>query len=130
MLPAFLVPEQKVRQDGKSEPFAIPSGSRAMLFITLGITHTLEQESLDVTLHGSADGLTWTAKPLLAFPQKFYCGTYKMVLDLAKHADINHLRVSWHLNRWGRGDLRPLFGFYVFAEQTAHGMRAEGTSAG
>lgn len=116
MLPAFLVPETQVRQNGTAEAFAIPAGIDT-LFVTLGITHVLEQESLDISIYGSPDGAEWTAKPLLTFPQKFYCGTYQMLLDLTTRPDIHHLRVQWHVNRWGRGSLQPMFGFYVFAEQ-------------
>ena len=42
--------------------------------MTLAITKIIEQESLDLSIFGSADGATWGAKPIAAFPQKFYCG--------------------------------------------------------
>lgn len=115
MLPAFLVAETKVRQSGEGEPLAIPEGTGS-LFVTLGITHIVEQESLDVAIYGSTDGVVWSAKPLLAFSQKFYCGTYQMLLDLSAHQEIRFLRAKWHLNRWGRGNLTPMFGLYIFAE--------------
>jgi len=40
--------------------------------LTLAITNIIEQESLDVSIFGSADGATWDPKPVAAFPQKFY----------------------------------------------------------
>lgn len=115
MLPQFLVPETTVREAGKSGEFEIPTGTKLML-ITLGINRIVEQQSLDVAIYGSADGTTWSAKPLLRFPQKFYCGTYALVLDLAQTSDVRFLRVEYKLNRWGRGDQQPLFGLYVYAE--------------
>ena len=51
-----------------------------MLLLTLGITRIIEQESLDLTIWGSANGDTWTQ--IAAFPQKFYCGTYSLLVDL------------------------------------------------
>jgi hypothetical protein len=129
MLPTFLVPETEVRQNGSAEPFMVPTGASALL-VTLGITHILEQESLDLTIYGSADGATWTAKPLLAFAQKFYCGTYQMLLDLTTRPDLKQIQVRWHLNRWGRGGLLPFFEFYVYAEDVdAPALRAKSTSA-
>lgn len=87
--------------------------------MTLGITHVIEQESLDVIIHGSSDGEAWSDKPLTSFPQKFYCGVYSIILDLSEAPDTRYLRVSWKLNRWGRGEREPLFNFYVFAEPVA-----------
>lgn len=109
----FLLAETEVRKDGEGEAAAVDARK---LQVTLGITHVVEQESLDVTLHGSADGKTWTTKPLLSFPQKFYKGISTMLLDLDGTPDITYLQVRWKVNRWGRGDLTPHFRFFVFAE--------------
>jgi len=35
---------------------------------------------------------------------------------LASRPDVKWLQVRWHVNRWGRGSLKPLFSFYVFAQ--------------
>ena len=118
MLPQFLVPEITVRESGKSPVIEMPVESRSML-VTLGINRIVEQESLDVFIYGSADGNTWSSKPLLRFPQKFYCGTYTLMLDLSQNPDIKMLRADYKLNRWGRGDQQPLFGLYVYLEQSA-----------
>ncbi len=112
MKPTFLVPETIVREDGHAEPMSVEAGT--LLLLTLGITRILEQESLDVVIQGSADGEQW--QPLIAFPQKFYCGTYALLLDLARTPEIVKLKVHWKLGRWGRGDQKPLFGWYLFAE--------------
>jgi hypothetical protein len=114
MLPAFLVPETTTRQSGISPEIEIGSFNRELL-ITLGITRIVEQESLDIAVWASSDNSDWGTKPLLRFPQKFYCGTYSLMLDLSAAPDVRYLRVEYKMNRWGRGDLTPLFGFYVFA---------------
>jgi hypothetical protein len=113
MLPQFLLPETVVRADGAGPEIALASAGVPLL-LTLGINRIVEQQSLDLSVWGSADGQTWTQ--LASFPQKFYCGTYALVLDLKSHSDVSSLRVQWKLSRWGRGDLTPLFGMYVFAE--------------
>jgi hypothetical protein len=87
-----------------------------LVLLTLGITRIIEQESLDLSIWGSADGNDWGTKPLVAFPQKFYCGTYQLLLDLAERPDVKYIRTKWQCNRWGRGGPKPLFGVYVFAK--------------
>ena len=116
MLPNFLQPEIITRQDGVGSEIDLAATAGKPLLLTLGITNIIEQESLDVAIQGSVDGQTWTDKPLLAFPQKFYCGTYTLLLDLSSHLEVKYLRVQWKMNRWGRGEPTPQFGFYVFAQ--------------
>ena len=116
MLPNFLLPEQVVRQNGSGPVIDLGEPGNSVLAVTLGINRIIEQESIDVRIVGSADGVTWTDKPISAFPQKFYCGVYTLLLDLTDHPDVRYLRVDWKLNRWGRGEPTPLFGLYVFAE--------------
>ena len=115
-LPAFLVPENVVREDGSGPVIPLGSAQGKMLSLALGITRIIEQESLDISIWGSADGSTWGAKPVASFPQKFYCGTYTILVDLSEQPDVAHLRVQWKMGRWGRGETKPLFGFYVFAQ--------------
>jgi hypothetical protein len=78
------------------------------LVLTLGITRIVEQESIDLSIWGSPDGHEWGAKPIATFPQKFYCGTYQIILDLTGHSDIKFLRAKWAVNRWGNGDSKPV----------------------
>jgi hypothetical protein len=82
--------------------------------LTLGITRIIAQESLDVSVWGSADGEQWQV--LLAFPQKFYCGTYPVMMDLSRRQDIRYLRAEWRVGRWNAEPRDPLFEFYLQAE--------------
>jgi hypothetical protein len=95
-----------------------------LIEVTLGITRIIEQESLDVAVWGSTDGVNWGSKPLVQFPQKFYCATYSLQINLTDHPDIEFMQVRWKVNRWGRGDARPLFGFYVFSQTATAGAMA------
>ncbi len=117
MFRSFLVPETTSRHDGSGPVVEIGEAAGRTMLVTLGITSVIEQESLDVQIHGSPDGANFAPEPLLAFPQKFYCGTYALVLDLTGRPEIRFLRASWRMKRWGRGEPTPLFGFYLFAEE-------------
>jgi hypothetical protein len=119
MLPQFLLPETTVREAGAGPNLPLGEREGGTLILTLGITRIIEQESIDLSIWGSADGTDWGAKPLVSFPQKFYCGTYQIVLDLARHAGIRYLRVKWQVNRWGKGAPKPLFGIYLFVQEMA-----------
>lgn len=116
MFPKFLIEDGVRHEDGSSEALDVSDDSSRVLLVTLGITRTIEQESLDVAIYGSEDGSTWGAKPLLAFPQKFYCGAYAMLLDLAPESNIRYIRAQWKMNRWGRGEPSATFAFYLAAE--------------
>jgi len=91
-----------------------------LILLTLGITRIIEQESLDVSVWGSADNAEWGAKALIAFPQKFYCGTYQILLDMRAHPDARYLQIKYQVHRWGKGEPKPLFGAYVFAQEVQH----------
>lgn len=117
MLPAFILPETTIREAGTGPVLDLGSNQGGLVLLTLGITRIIEQESLDVSVQGSADNADWGAKPLIAFPQKFYCGTYQVILDLSQNPGVRYLRVKWQANRWGKGNAKPLFGLYVFAQQ-------------
>ena len=119
MLPNFLVPECEQRSNGESSVLELRASSGKVISLTLGITRIIEQQSLDVAILGSADGENWGATPLISFPQKFYCGTYSILLDLVNEPDVGFLKATWKMGRWGRGEPKPLFGFYVFAEEEA-----------
>jgi len=114
MLPKFLLPETLAREDGVGAKVAFES---KILQLTLGITRSIEQESLDVSVWGSADGEHW--RLLVAFPQKFYCGRYTTHLDLSQCEDARYLRAQWKMGRWtpcsNQDGSTPLFEFYLLA---------------
>ena len=106
MTPNFLVPETVVRSAGIGTELDIGEAQGTLLLITLGITRIVEQESLDVAILGSVNGTDWLPKPLVSFPQKFYCGVYQILLDLKQYPDVRYIKARWDVNRWGRG--RPI----------------------
>jgi hypothetical protein len=120
MLPEFLIPETTIREAGAGVEVSLGDNQGGVLILTLGITRTIEQESLDIAVWGSADGADWAAEPLICFPQKFYCGTYQVVLDLSQRPDVKYLRAKWQVNRWGQGESKPLFEFYLFVKELQH----------
>src|SRR5689334_24816461 len=98
MLPNFLIPETTIEAAGTSPELSVDSTRGGLLLLTLGITRIIEQESLDISIWGSADGAEWSAKPLISFPQKFYCGTYQLLLDLSQHTYIKYLRAKYQVS--------------------------------
>jgi hypothetical protein len=69
----------------------------------------IEQESIDVSIWGSADGETWGTHPLLKLPQQFYRGETRAALELMLVPEVNYIRAGWDLNRWGRVAPLPMF---------------------
>jgi len=118
MLRNFLLPESIARTDGAGPEIELGSKRGKLLVLTLGITRILEQESLEVTVLGSEDGENWDAKPLAKFPPKFYCGLYSILLNLGSRDDVKFLRVHWKMSRWSKRESLPMFGFYVYAEES------------
>jgi len=116
MLQEFLLPETTVREAGAGSEIDLGGQMGGTLLLTLGITRIIEQQSIDISIWGSADGTEWGAKPVASFPQKFYCGTYQIVLDLKDRPQVRYLRAKWQVNRWGKGDSKPLFTVYLFAQ--------------
>ena len=119
--PAFLIEQTEVSESGSGKQFELDLllDASSSFLVTLGITRVVEQESLDMTLQASPDSVTWSKKPILAFPQKFYTGTYQMILDLKAHPQARYIRPAWTLNRWGRGSLKPHFSLYLFIDTVA-----------
>ena len=119
MYNAFLVPEITIEAAGESEPMALGAGAGKPLLLTLAITGIVEQESIDVSIWGSANGKEWGAKPMTAFPQKFYEGVYQIFLDLGPHPEAQFLRAKWAVNRWGVGQPQPHFSFLIQLQEQA-----------
>jgi hypothetical protein len=125
MLPKFVLEETVVREAGTSPSISVADSPSELLILTLGINRIIEQQSLDLSIWGSSDNADWGTKPLIAFPQKFYCGIYQMLLDLSAHPGVQYIRAKWQVNRWGKGDLKPLFGIYIFAQHAKHQAMAK-----
>ena len=111
---AFLVPEKTVATTkGDGPALELGASSTRVFLLNLAITEIIEQEALDVSVHGSADGTTFDPKPIVAFPQKFYCGEYPLLVDVSAMPEVKSIRAHWEVNRWGRGTETPMFEFYV-----------------
>jgi len=123
MMDSYLVPAKtKVTSKGDSAPIDVLGLASRVLLLTLNITDVIEQESLDVSICGSADGTTWSEKPLLAFPQKFYRGEHPLLLDLSDQPEVKMLRAHWEAARWGRGTETPMFEFEVRVREVPAAM--------
>jgi len=114
MIDSFLVPENTVvTAKGDGAPVEISGAGNRVFLLSLNISEIIEQESLDVSILGSADGTTWGPKPLTTFPQKFYRAEHPLLLDLSKQQEVKFLRAHWEVARWGRGAETPMFKFGV-----------------
>jgi hypothetical protein len=94
--------DSRLESTADGAAFDISASASRTFLCRLIVTEQIEQESLDVSIWGSADGETWPKKPLLKLPQQFYRGTTKMVLDLSLRPEVKFIRARWELNRWGR----------------------------
>jgi hypothetical protein len=129
MIDTFLVAEKTVVTAKGDGPVVDLSGAPNRVFLLdLQITDIVEQESLDVSIYGSADGATWGAKPISTFPQKFYRGEHPLLLDLTATRDIKFVRAHWEVARWGRGSETPMFEFYVTIKEVPPEVLKEATA--
>jgi hypothetical protein len=111
----LIPPGTRLTASGEGQPFDI-SGSQTRTFIcSMEITDQMEQESVDISVWGSADGQDFGKLPLLKMPQRFYRGETRQVLDLSLKPEIRFIRARYDLARWGRVAPHPLFvlGFQV-----------------
>ena len=121
MVDTFLVPEQTVvTAKGDGEVIAIESAENRVFLVALKITQIVEQEALEISVHGSSDRQTWS--PLLIFPQRFYAGETPILLDLSDKPEVQYLRAHWEVNRWGRGSEQPMFEIAVSLREVSKEM--------
>ena len=126
MMEAFLVPEKTVVNAKGDGPALDVSRAEGRIFLlTLAIANIVEQESLDVSIHGSADGVTWDAKPVAAFPQTFYREEVPLLLNLTARPEVKFVRAHWQVARWGRGSETPMFEFHVTLREVPQEILAE-----
>jgi len=109
----LVLPETAVDASGAGEALDLGPLAGRQLLIILRITEIIEQEALDVSVWGSADGKDWGKEPLFVYPQKFYRGAAPAALDLRQKPEVKFLQARWDVSRWGRGYPRPYFKFAV-----------------
>ena len=122
----LIPPGTRLTSNGEGQPFEISASQTRTLLCSMEITDQMEQESVDISVWGSADGQDWGKMPLLKMPQRFYRGETRQVLDLSLKPEIRFLRAKYDLTRWGRVAPHPMFvlGFHLseipaFTAQTA-----------
>ena len=126
MFEAFLVQEKtSVTAKGDGGTIELKASHGRVFLATLTITDIIEQESLDVSIFGSADGTAWDAKPIVAFPQKFYREEIPLLLDLTSRPEVKFIRAHWEVARWGRGTETPMFEFHVSLKEVPQEILAE-----
>ncbi len=128
MIDTLLVPKATVNAKGDGPAVDLSITSNRVFLLTLSITDIIEQESLDVSVFGSADGATWAAKPLATFPQKFYRGDHPLLLDLTSEKEVKFVRAHWEVGRWGRGPETPMFEFQVSLKEVPPDVLKEATA--
>jgi len=129
MIDTFLVPGKTVvSAKGDGAAVDVSSAGTRVFLLNLDITNIIEQESLDVSIYGSADGTAWGPKPLTIFPQKFYRSQHPLLLDLNQHQEVKSVRAHWEVNRWGRGTETPMFEFSVSLKEVPADVLQEATA--
>src|SRR6202045_2917193 len=105
-----LIPQRTlVEANGYGDAMDVRTSASRTYFCILQISDQIEQESVDVSIWGSADGENWSTHPILKLPQQFYRGETRAVLDLTLVPEINFIRAGWELVRWGRVAPLPMF---------------------
>ena len=125
MIDTYLVAEKTIiNAKGDGVPVALDGSSGCVFLVALNITNIVEQEAIELSIVGSADGQTWSPKVLLGFPQKFYRGQTPLLLDLSEQPEVKFLRAHWEVNRWGRGPEQPMFEISVRLKEVPKEMLA------
>jgi hypothetical protein len=122
----LIPPGTRLTATGDGASHDVSASATRTFLCSMAIGEQLEQESVDLSVWGSADGQNWGTMPLLRMPQRFYRGETRQVLDLTFKPEIKFIRAKWELARWGRVAPHPMFvlGFHLsevpaFAQQTA-----------
>ena len=111
----LIPPGTRLTANGEGQPFDISSSQTRTFICSMEITDQMEQESVDISVWGSADGQEFGKMPLLKMPQRFYRGETRQVLDLSLKPEVRFIRARYDLTRWGRVAPHPMFvlGFQV-----------------
>jgi len=105
----LIPPRTLLQEKGHGEAVDIRASATRTFYCTMLIREQIEQESVDVSIWGSADGENWGTHPILKLPQQFYKDETRAVLELSLVPEVNFIRAGWELNRWGRVAPLPMF---------------------
>jgi len=125
---SLVLAKTTVTAKGDGEAVSVSGAANRVFLLTLNISNIVEQESLDVSIYGSADGTAWGPKPVTAFPQKFYRADHPLLMDLTGQADVKFVRAHWEVARWGRGSETPMFEFGVSIKEVPADILKEATA--
>jgi len=105
----------RLTENGDGKPHDIGASQTRTFLCSMNTADQIEQESVDLSIWGSADGQDFGKMPLLKMPQRFYRGETRQVLDLSQRPEIRFLRAKWELARWGRVAPHAMFvlGFHL-----------------
>ncbi len=117
----LVAPETVVETPGAGPAVELGPIAGKSFLIVLRVSEIIEQQSLQISVWGSANGKDWGAKALFLFPERFYRGVTPAALDLSLRPEIKFLQARWDVNRWGRGYPRALFKFGVEIQELAAG---------
>lgn len=111
----LIPPGTRLTANGEGQPYEIAASETRTFLCSMLIDDQIEQESVDISVWGSADGQDWGKFPLLKMPQRFYRGETRQILDLTLKPEVRFLRAKWDLARWGRVAPHPMFvlGFHL-----------------
>ena len=126
----LISPGTRVTANGHGEPFDVRGGQSRTFLCTMDITEQIEQESVDVSIWGSADGQDFGKQPILKIPQRFYRGETRQILDLTTRPEIIFVRANWDLVRWGRVAPHPMFVIGLRLEEVSPFVRQPAVSRG
>ena len=105
----LIAPNTLLESNANGQPVDVAGSATRTFLCTMFISDQIEQESLDVSIWGSADGENWGTHPILKLPQRFYRGETRAVLELALRPEVKFIRAKWEMNKWGRGAPVPVF---------------------
>ena len=71
-----------------------------------------------MSVWGAADGEDWGSKPLATYPPKSYCRIYSILFNLVTCPKIQLVRVQRKMTRWSNREATPMFGFYVYTDES------------
>jgi len=105
----LIAPHTLLESTADGQAIDVGASATRTFLCNLFISDQIEQESLDISIWGSADGQSWGTHPILKLPQRFYRGETRAVLELVLRPEVKFIRAKWELNKWGRGAPVPTF---------------------